>query len=222
MFVILHAATDLQDEDILLTMQLKMSKFHSPGLDAMVRRLPCLTRRMELLTIDAIVDYLPETIRPRIEACVQDITQAQDHFEQVPTNHSNVMKSGFAIALSAMCCERGLGADLGHRLNSWIDELVHWYPPTDENWSYVPSPGPWAPGDEPPPGLIMTLSVISSKPETHSNPWLRPERICWGWNVMEEEGVRVPLEVEQFCNGLVEAQTEEGAIGFLLYCKQYA
>lgn len=63
--------------------------------------------------------------------------------------------------------------------------------------------------------------------------WFTPERICWGWNVMEEEGVVVSKDILQLAGGYVDGNREDddpldrngtsqevGEVDFLLYCKQ--
>lgn len=60
--------------------------------------------------------------------------------------------------------------------------------------------------------------------------WLKPERLCWAWNVMEEEGVVVSKEIVQMSESLMSdagndtataSRDEiEGEVDFLLYCGQ--
>lgn len=230
-FVIIRACTDLRESDVLLTMQLKIPDLYSPDIDRAIRRLSLLTRRHELLTVDEILKLIPQPTTTSLQTCIKEITkllQIEDHLE---SNHSDTMKAGFAVALSAACCEYTDGnIRLSSRLKSWFEDLTQWYPPDDENWAYVPHNGPYEAGEQPPNALMRLLRVVQptirkmqarSQSMTQIRHWLRPEMICWGWNVMEEEGVRVPVEIERFCNGIVEAAMEEGAIGFLVYCKQY-
>lgn len=230
-FTILRACTRMQITDIVLTMQVKIPQFYSPDIDQVVHRLPCLTKSHELLTVDEMLRLIPPPTTNTLKTCVQEITNALQVVDHLPSNHSDTIKAGFAVALSAVCHEyTNRNTRLGARLQSWMEDLTQWYPPQDENWAYVPPPGPYAPGEQPPTALIRLLSVVGpivaileaqAEPNSQIQQWLRPEMLCWGWNVMEEEGVRVPIEIEQFCNGLVQAEIEEGAIGFLMYCKQY-
>lgn len=63
--------------------------------------------------------------------------------------------------------------------------------------------------------------------------WLRPERVCWGWNVMEEEGVVMSKDILKLASGnddgddreddLLERETASNRfreVEFVLYCKQ--
>jgi hypothetical protein len=60
--------------------------------------------------------------------------------------------------------------------------------------------------------------------------WLKPERICWAWNVMEEEGLVVSKNIVRLSEQVMTPNDGEDAkkseamkgdeIDFLLYCKQ--
>lgn len=230
-FVILRACTDLRQTEIVPAMQAKMPQFYSPNTDRVLRQLPCLTRQHELLTVDEILKMIPAPTTNTLLTYIKEITKALQVADHLESNHSDTIKAGFAVALSAVCREyTNQSTPLDRRLRLWFDDLTQWYPPSDENWAYVPHQGPYEPGEQPPAALMKLLSVIGpiagileaqAQPDPRLQDWLRPQMLCWGWNVIEEEGVRVPIEIERFCNGVVEAELEEGAIGFLLYCKQY-
>ncbi len=106
------------------------------------------------------------------------------------------------MALSALYSEYSHGVKLPHRVTEWIKQLEAWYPPDPATWAYVPTPGPWAVGEEPPPELTSLLTAratlsptLSPTESAAAKRWLRPENICWGWNVMEEEKVLIPTSV---------------------------
>ena len=65
--------------------------------------------------------------------------------------------------------------------------------------------------------------------------WLTPERLCWGWNVVEEEGVVVSKDILRFAEDKTKCNEEDfllqgseleldrrsaEGVEFLLYCKQ--
>ena len=149
------------------------------------------------------------------------------------------------------------GIKLPQRLKSWLEQLTSWYPPDDDNWSFVPHNGPHAPGEEPPEALMALLNArmqVLGVLERNSEPgdllgdetphvnkskvtqkkvpdlgnvkqWFTPKRLCWGWNVMEEEGVLVSKEVLRLAGwtrGEDDWHDDEDGVGveFLMYCKQ--
>ena len=83
--------------------------------------------------------------------------------------------------------------------------------------------------------LGTSNGMIRAKTEAwdKTKQWFTPERICWGWNVMEEEGVVVSKDILKLASGDDEGRTgwddslehtttskEVGGVEFLLYCKQ--
>lgn len=84
-------------------------------------------------------------------------------------------------------------------------------------------------------GLGCSSTMIKAKTDAWEKvkQWLTPERICWGWNVMEEEGVVVSKDILKLSHVGSEgrsgrdhplehatASKDVGEVEFLLYCKQ--
>ena len=62
---------------------------------------------------------------------------------------------------------------------------------------------------------LSTLRQRSPAIPAGARRWLKPEILCWGWNVMEEEVVRIPLELVD--EGLVDGSSISS---YLLYYPQ--
>lgn len=224
-FALLHAATDQQPSDLLLSMQIKFPQIFTPQFEDICTRLTCFTRKNELFTASALIALFPSPTANSIGSCLRCIEAAILESTSSHLRHyQDRNKTRFATALAALCCTARTQTQLPARLTSWFTELSSSYPPEDPNWSYVPPPGPYAPGEEPPQALMVLLGAASrivgglaSNDATRS--WLEPKMICWAWNVMEEEGIRVPVEIEQFVSD--EPAQVDGAFGFLIYCKDY-
>lgn len=224
-FALLNASTDEQAIDLIRRMRNKFPEIYSPELQDICTRLRCLTSKNELFTATRLMHLLPPSETNNIRSCLKEV----ENFilESVPDHvrsHDDRVRTSFSITLSALCCAHRAGIVLSRRLRTWIEELTSSYPPEDPNWSYVPSPGPYAPGEEPPAALTILLGtiprVITSSPSNRAiRAWLEPKMICWAWNVMEEEIVRVPIEIEKFVSQSPEQV--QGSAGYMMYCKQY-
>lgn len=223
-FALLHACTDQKPEDLLLSMQMKLPAIFSPELQEICTRLPCLTSKHELFSASSAIDLLPSPTANRVRMCLRKIENAV--LESVPSHmrsHQDKAKTSFTITLSALCQTHRAATQLPHGLSVWAEELTSSYPPEDPNWNYVPPPGPYAPGEEPPPALMVLLGALQKVKDSIASDdkmisWLAPEMVCWAWNVMEEEGVRVPIEIERFVSE--EPAQVDGMTGFLIYCRQ--
>lgn len=132
-------------------------------------------------------------------------------------------KIQISLTLAALLAESTRGGLTQPRFKSWFDQLTQWYPPDDPNWHYVPDRMPTSPADAAPPLLLDLLDDARELLRNQSSPnestvWLQPRMIAWGWNVMEEEGVNVPMGV------LDNQQTvrDPKEMAFLLYFPQLA
>lgn len=224
-FVLLNACTDQTVSDLLLSIQMKLPHVYSPQLEDVCLRLSCLTSKNELFTATSLIELLPSPTANGVRLSLRSIESAV--LESVPSHmrsHQDRVKTSYAVTLSALCMTYRSETQLPPRLSTWLQELTSSYPPEDPNWNYVPSPGPWAPGEEPPSALMTLLGSAPKVTEqtardSATRSWLEPQMICWAWNVMEEEGVRVPVEIERFVSAQL-AQVE-GDFGFLMYCRKY-
>ncbi|KAK5073097.1 hypothetical protein LTR64_000494 [Lithohypha guttulata] len=224
-FVLLNASTDQQASDLLLSMRVKLAEMITPGLEEFCMRLQFITRRNELFTAASLIRLFPSPQANSVQSCLRDIESAI--LEAVPHHmrpHSDKVKTSIAISLSSLCQAYRSRTQLPFRLASWFEEISSSYPPEDPNWNYVPPPGPWAPGEEPPQALMYLLDSLpkvkdSLGKDSAMTAWLDPEKVCWAWNVMEEEGVRVPIEIERFVSE--DPAQVEGLFGFMIYCRQY-
>ena len=224
-FVLLNASTDQKPSDLLLSMQMKLPTVFSSDVEGLCNQLSCFTKKNELFSGASLIDLLPSPTANGVRSCLRSVEIAI--CEAVPSHlrlHEDRVKTSFTITLSALCATHRSQIELPFRLKNWMDEMTSSYPPEDPNWNYVPGPGPHAPGEEPPPGLINLLGSLSKVAEglasaSTTKTWLEPKLVCWAWNVMEEEGMRVPIEIERFISE--EPAQVDGATGFMLYCRQY-
>ncbi|KAJ9608136.1 hypothetical protein H2200_007124 [Cladophialophora chaetospira] len=197
-FVLTKAVSAAFDmERVLLAISNQISEAALENLRTLVSRHSRLTSPGELLDANAMVEMVPNS--DRLRKCLSELAQHLAAAGGPP----NTSKSQLAVALSALYSEYSQGVKLPHRVAEWIKQLEAWYPPDPTTWAYVPTSGPWALGEEPPPELSSlltaraTLSPTLSPTESAVKRWLRPENICWGWNVMEEERVPVPTSVAE-------------------------
>lgn len=224
-FALLNASADETAESLIAKIRIKFPEIYTPELEDICKRLRCITSKNELFTTTRLMYLLPPTEVNIIRSCLREV----ENFilESIPSHvrsHEDRMKTSFSITLSALCHAYRTGIQLSGRLRTWTQELTSSYPPEDPNWSYVPSPGPYAPDEEPPAALTILLGtasrVVSSLTvDSAVRFWLEPKMICWAWNVMEEEIVRVPIEIERFVSQSPEQV--QGNAGYLMYCRQY-
>lgn len=224
-YVFKSATSEATDEEILADLHQEMPGPVLQDLQTLVSRHDRLTHPHELLTSSSLLAMLPDSLSTPLQKCLSEVEsnlQRIGDWERTPS--SSLDKTRLAIILSALFGECAHGVKLPHRVSEWLQQLVEWYPPDNESWAYVPTPGPWAPGEEPPPELMNLLAAraaISPKmpAESRVKRWLRPERVCWGWNVMEEEMVRVPTSLLHARR--TESQTEQSPISITIYWRCY-
>ncbi|EXJ63929.1 hypothetical protein A1O7_00264 [Cladophialophora yegresii CBS 114405] len=183
------------DEQLLVGLQNEVPAAALANLRTLVGRYSRLTRPSELLNCNAVVEMVPNS--DLLRKCLSELEQHLLTAGAFPGS-----KSRLAVALSALYSEYSHGVKLPHRVTEWIKQLLAWYPVDPTSWAYVPSPGPWEPGEEPPTELMSLLTAraqLSPKMPAESavKRWLKPERLCWGWNVTEEEKVPVPSRIAE-------------------------
>ena len=206
----------IDNEEILAILEKQISKIALANLRTLVgRHQGRLVRPQELLDCNGLVEMSPNP--DRLRKCLSELVQHLQALTNVrveegapsgissgssvpKVQHSS--KSTLAVALSALYSEYTHGVRLPHRVTEWIKQLESWYPVDPTSWAYVPPPGPWAPGEEPPPELMSLLAARAAMSPTMPvdsavKRWLRPERLCWGWNVMEEEKVSIPESIAE-------------------------
>ena len=238
-FILIRASTTRKDNEIMIglgslckTMSgLTLSEQVLKEVDSIRDKLPVLSRSEELFTAEGLLEMLPVFTSGSLRKCFAEI---EDNWRQamhrgtiqIPLDGMTQTESRMAIFLSAIYVESTRGTRLPQRLKSWLNELTSWYPPKDPNWSFVPNPGPWTPGEEPPQELMALLAARASmspqlSAESNIKQWLTPEMICWGWNVMFEEKVQVPIGLEHVVAGNGENSGEQGEMTVMMYCRQY-
>ncbi|KEF57793.1 uncharacterized protein A1O9_05713 [Exophiala aquamarina CBS 119918] len=220
-FVLKSAVRESKASGILEEMQHDLPPAIAQNLQALVGYYATrLTRPSELLTFEGILDMLPKGLSSAVLRCTSELeANLSTQNSQPPPDKATIDKTRFAIVLSALYSELDQGVQLPHRAKSWLDQLSQWYPLDADSWAYVPSLE-----DEPPPALMSLLAArVSMSPkistDSSTKQWLRPDRVCWGWNVMEEQVVRVPTRVLQPCGEPVTL--EDGPVTIMLYWQQY-
>ena len=223
-FVLLKACSELDEEDLLTAVGKCCPSIAYKDLSIFLQQKESIVKANELLSSLKLSKLLdPDTVN--VWRQVMDGIRAElKRLKSLDIAHDvRWQKTSFAVLLSAAYCEYERGISTPSRLRQWLYQLSQWYPPEDPNWSYVPTSGPWPPGQEPPMALVDLLRVgrslkPSASQDTRLKAWLEPNRVCWAWNVMEEEGVLVPSDMCEMAN---PDSDMEGPLGFLLYCKQY-
>lgn len=219
-FVLKGAVQEIKAQDILEEMQHDLPTMISQNLQTLVSQYAIrLTRPFELLSVVSILDMLPKSVVSALTRCVGELEVSLSSQGDSPVlNKVSVDKSKYAIILSALYSELDQGIELPHRVSSWLEQLLQWYPLDADSWAYVPSV------EEDPPLALMSLlasgaKMSSTASDSSTKQWLQPERICWGWNVMEEQVVQVPTSVLHSHN-TAASPTEEGPVTLLLYWEQ--
>ncbi|KIX02115.1 uncharacterized protein Z518_08054 [Rhinocladiella mackenziei CBS 650.93] len=224
-FVLKSASSEISAKDILDQLQPQFSAFVFQNLQTLTARHKRLSHQFELLTCEAILAMLPNSLSSTVKKCLSELENILDSTANGEGQSLvNLDKIRLAVILSALYGEYAYGTKLPHRITEWVHQLAEWYPPHGDSWAHVPTLGPWAPGEEPPAALVSLLAARAAMSPTmpvdsNIKRWLRPERICWGWNVMEEEMVRVPTDIL----GSREAGAGSGqeSTSILIYWQRY-
>lgn len=197
--------------------------FHSDRLnrlETLLQKHRCMSMENELLGFESMQTHMSRTLAALLCGVMTELGKERRLKQSmVELTAHDLAKIQISLTLSALLAE-SVGNNLKPRFKSWLDQLMQWYPPDDPNWHYVPDRGPTSPADAPPPLLLDLLDNASELVRKH-NPkeslaWLQPKMIAWGWNVMEEEGVDLPMEV------LDDRSTDPKEMAFLMYIPQIA
>ena len=223
-FVLLKACSGFAEDDLVTAVGKCCSSTAHKSMSILLEQKQSIVKTNELLSSLTLSHLLaPDTVN-LWRQLLDDVRAELKRLKSLDIAHDvRWQKTSFAVLLSAAYSEYERGISTPSRLRQWLHQLSQWYPPEDPNWSYVPTSGPWPPGQEPPMALVDLLRVAGSlKPsasqDTRLKAWLEPSRICWAWNVMEEEGVLVPNDIGTMA---YLGSDMEGPLGFLLYCKHY-
>lgn len=225
-FVLRSATIESTKYEVLDGLRGKFSSSAYQNLQELVKRHRRLTRPFELLSPDAMLEMLSTELSESLRKFLSDMESNRQPNNDATTRGPTTLcdKSRLALMLSALYSEYTHGVKLPQRITEWIEQLTEWYPLDPETWAYVPTSGPWAPGEEPPTELVDLLSVGAAMSpvlaESSFKRWLRPERICWGWNIMEEEKVLIPQSVLASSNEEGEGNQEDANAVFI-YWQQY-
>lgn len=222
-----HMENASQDSGVLAVVRIRLKEPDFEKLELLLARHPVITRAGELLSIEGLLAMLPQAHQDELRDTMKNIAERFIRQTSAENRTAAYTQSHYALLISAAHHFHTHGTTLPKPLSTWIEKIAAWYPPDDENWSYVPVPGPWEPGEDPPQGLMDLLDardgfVKDSQANTTGEeggvrgPWLQRSALCWGWNVMHEETVQVPLEILQLA-GTDVVNGEGGAMRYLLY-----
>jgi hypothetical protein len=203
-FVLRYAYVGAKDDtELLNSLEGQVDPVALTNLTSLLGRHVRLTHPEELMDINGLIEMLPKA-----EDLRQCLTLLRRHLSSQASNGTydgstpDRQKAHLAVVMSALYSEYVHGVKLPHRSTEWLKQLAAWYPFDAQSWAYVPTKGPWATGEEPPQGLVSLLAAqaaMLSEADGVKSPlkrWLRPERLCWGWNVIEEEKVIVPNSIK--------------------------
>ena len=165
-----------------------------------------ITRSEELFSSENILEMLPPTIKPNVKDLIHNFdsriqTDASARLKVTTLQAQSQCRLAILLSIAHHTYTRGL--PIPRRLVTWLKQITAWYQPDDPNWSFVPAEGPWPPGEEPPLALQWLLSAskdyLSNTVETDIQQWLKPNSLCWAYNVVYEENVVVPAGIAAFC-----------------------
>ncbi|ETN37822.1 uncharacterized protein HMPREF1541_07445 [Cyphellophora europaea CBS 101466] len=226
-YILLRAHMDgtLDDSRVLAVLQQDLSPEAYVNLQAQLVRHTPITYPNELLSVDGFLSMLPQDYLEELQDTMKNIPKRSNDSSGARQAETST-QGHFAFLISAAYHFYSRGTRLPKRLSLWIEKIIAWYPPDDPNWSYVPEPGPWEPGTEPPQGLVALLEARdefvgerngSPNPEGYIRwHWLKRPSLCWGWNVMHEETIQVSKEITELAS-TSGADTDPGPMRYLLY-----
>jgi hypothetical protein len=217
------------DEQMMcsLAVRYKFDSNQLVRLNTLLLKHKCMSMRNELLSFQSMLhhNHMSQTSATSLRDVIAELGKERrlKQSMEVDLTAHELSKIQISLTLSALVAESIGNNLLQPRYKSWLEQLMQWYPPDDSNWHYVPDRQPTSPAEAPPPLLLDLLDNASDVLRKRTNPigsaaWLQPTMIAWGWNVMEEEGVDVPMEV------LDDEQTMRNPkeMAFLLYVPQLA
>ena len=217
------------DDDLQLMRSLAAGSCFDAGqfrrLEALLLQHKCMSMPNELVSFEHVLCHASQTLASSLHAVMEELGKERrlKSSMEVDLTAYELAKIQISLTLAALLAESTRGGLTQPRFKSWFDQLTQWYPPDDPNWHYVPDRMPTSPADAAPPLLLDLLDDARELLRNQSSPnestvWLQPRMIAWGWNVMEEEGVNVPMGV------LDNQQTvrDPKEMAFLLYFPQLA
>lgn len=245
----LACSSDIEDANIIdfattVSSQDNSDRDSSRRVTALLKQHDRITRSGELFSLPNLFDMLLNGIRDSATKLIDEVSKQLKSDDRLSVYPQALNQCRISVFLSAAYHAYTRGAKLTQRLTDWLEQAVAWYPPDDENWAYVPTASPWPPGEEPPVALQMLLKVakdyvqdrteaseadkINGMPESSGDEtlaidtvtqWLKPESLCWAFNVMSEETLQVPIEVAKHSHKLYEAphEVERDPMDVLLY-----
>ena len=218
-----------QDDDLQLMRSLaagyRFDAAQLRRLEALLLQHKCMSMPNELIGFEYVLCHVSQTLASSLQTVIVELGKERrlKSGMEVDLAANELAKIHLSLTLAALLAESIRGGLTQSRFKSWLDQLTQWYPPDDPNWHYVPDRSPTSPADAPPPLLLDLLDDAREVLGKQSYPsgsvaWLQPEMIAWGWNVMEEEGVSIPI------GALDNQQTERDSkeMAFLLYFPQLA
>jgi SET domain len=191
-------------------------------LDTLCQHHKCMSMHSEMFSFDRMLGGMPPALASSLRYVLSELDKERRLNSctdmKVDISTYQTAKMQICLTLSASLAENVKGS-LTPRYKSWLDQLTQWYPPDDPNWHYVPDRTHTAPEEAPPPLLLDLLDnaevLLKKGACSAEKAWLQPKMLAWGWNVMEEEGVNVPMDV------LDDQQSmDPGELAYLLYFPQ--
>ncbi|KIW49349.1 hypothetical protein PV05_11031 [Exophiala xenobiotica] len=223
-YVLMVSTSEEIEEIIIAKLRPALSASSFSNLEQLLgRHQKQLTHSFELLTPETILEMLPKELSASLQRCLSEVEANLISIESEFKPQASSDKTRLAVILAALYGDYTHGVKLPRRITEWLKQLAEWYPLDPESWAYVPTPGPWTPGEEPPEELMALLTARAAlspafPAESAVKRWLRPERLCWGWNIMEEEKVRIPASVLDLENNIAGTQGDSRVV---IYWRKY-
>lgn len=213
-------------------------------MEILFSRHDIITRPGELVSIPALFDMLAPETRSNARQLIERLEPYYEKRYPAPQLQQMFMLSRMALILSIARHSSIRGLNMAPRLTAWLQDMLGQYPAEPDSWAYVPGPGPWAPDDEPPTALVELLAARDKYMKERENPapmpscfharvnknhdsfveFLKPEDLCWAFNIMCEEKVDVPRIVGWLARGQKEyepalVREEESVTDLMLYMR---
>jgi hypothetical protein len=164
-FILARACLSSDDEDAdahtLLALQPHLPNSTIIDLQSILSRHDPITIPGELLSPNGLISMLPQEYHSLLRTTLSSISKLTIATKACSTDltPNQLQHTHLAVIVSVLGRLYESKAPLSKRLKVWLDYVTVWYPPTDPNWSYVPTTGPWPPGEEPPPALMALLAA---------------------------------------------------------------
>jgi hypothetical protein len=179
-FILIRAALSSDDENVdahtLLALQPHLPSSSIADLQNILSRHDPITIPGELLSPNGLIRMLPQEYHSLLCTTLSSISKLiiATRASSRDLTPSQLRHTHLAVLVSVLGRLYVSGVTVSKRLKVWLDYITVWYPPTDPNWSYVPTSGPWPPGEDPPPALMTLLAardalVLEYSPGTGPN-----------------------------------------------------